>query len=102
MIYSLVIIAPADIAEQVNAIAEAAGYGPNNLSVPLTTSEGITHYGLRTWASQGFVDSLGDFPADLVSQCIIDIRPDAERYGHWQDVLNQHGMTRNNNDDLWD
>lgn len=95
MNYSLVTIVPAAYREAVRAAAEANGYGPNNVACPLTTGEGITHYGSRAWANQNFRDTYeAMFPAQLLAVCIIDWRPDSERDDHFDAVLAENNLQR--------
>lgn len=53
---SVVLIAPAALLEQANALAAAMGWGPDCYSVPLSASgeAPATHWGLRTWAADSF------------------------------------------------
>lgn len=46
---SVVQLCPAAFADAANAIAEAAGYGPNNLSVPLIAEDGTEWRGCCAW-----------------------------------------------------
>lgn len=60
MTTSCVLIVPASLRDKANTLAEAMGWGPGSYAVPLSAdgSEPITHYGLRTWASDEFVAML--------------------------------------------
>lgn len=60
--YSTVIYTTAANLDASNLLAELLGYGPNDFSVPLGDTEDgpVTHYGLHTYATQGFVDMLTD------------------------------------------
>jgi hypothetical protein len=59
-IYSVVLIVPQQSQNDANLVAEVLGHGPDNFSVPLSSSgnEPATHYGCRTQAQQSFVDFL--------------------------------------------
>lgn len=46
---NVVQLCPAAFADAANAIAEAAGYGPNNLSVPLIAGDGAEWRGCCAW-----------------------------------------------------
>lgn len=100
MNYSLVIIVPVAIREQVNAAAEAQGLGPDNLSCPLSAdgSAPATAYGCRAWASEGFHDNFDAlFPAELRNACIaIDWQDDHAGVGftHFDEVLAENGLQR--------
>jgi hypothetical protein len=54
--WSTVLIIPAALREEGNAIAEAMGWGPDNYSVPLsaTGQEPATHYGLHAYSNDQF------------------------------------------------
>jgi hypothetical protein len=98
--FSVVLIIPAELRDDANALAEAIGHGPNNYSVALSGDgqEPATHYGLHTWAQQAFIDLLASdgMPAGLgqfapVKEAVISsVRLDSD--GHWQDVLQLHGL----------
>ena len=45
--YSAVLIVPAALIDKANALGAAMGHGPQSYSVPLSTGEGVTHYGAR-------------------------------------------------------
>jgi hypothetical protein len=108
--YSIVMIAPAATKDGANAIAEALGHGPNNFSATLSDDrQTITHYGCRTQAQQSFVDLLagmgqGEFPpiegADprvieaILASLIIDIQDGADGATHFNQVLEENGLTR--------
>lgn len=98
--YSLVLIIPADLRDDANALAEALGHGPSNYSVPLspTGGEPATHWGLHTWAQQSFIDMLeadampkGLEQYAMVKDAVISsVRTDMD--GHWADVLAAQGL----------
>ena len=96
MSHSIVIIVPNALREAVNEAAEENGHGPNNMSVPLSSNgtEPATHYGCRTWASDGFLAELNDYPQQLKVASIIDIRPDAECHGHFDAVLAANNLQK--------
>ena len=81
MIYSTVLIIPAALHAEANALGEAIGWGPNNYSVPLsaTGAEPATHYGLHTWAEDSFLTliegvSQGAMPEGLTGYTIDDLQ----------------------------
>lgn len=100
MNYSLVIICPASIREQVNAAAAAQGLGPDNIPCALSAdgSAPATAYGCRSWASQGFRDNFDTlFPAELRNACIaIDWQDDHPGVGftHFDEVLAANNLSR--------
>ena len=109
---SVVLIAPAALLEQVNALATAMGWGPDCYSVPLslTGAAPATHWGLRTWATASFValvdgaargelpqELAGTFaPADvatLIAALIISTDPAVtDPAGHFAQALDAHGL----------
>jgi hypothetical protein len=66
---STVLILPVDQVDTGNAVAEAMGWGPSNYSIPLSADgrDPVTHYGLHTWATEGFRDMIeaGYYPPEL-------------------------------------
>lgn len=116
MTTSAVLIAPAALLPQANALGQAMGWGPGSYSVPLspTSAAPITHWGLRTWAADGFAAMVeaagrGELPTELqdafapadvaalVGALIVSIRSgewDAAR--HWAEVLATAGLMQAN------
>ena len=116
MIYdhSVVLILPAHLRDAGNRVACALGHDElpgHTYSVPLTTGEGVTHYGCHTWAQQSFVDLLsaaagGELPdlpwadyglteadvVDVVEALIASYRIGAAPREHWVEVLVEHGL----------
>ena len=104
---SAVLIIPASLRDQANALGEAMGWGPDNYSVPLSASgsEPPTHFGLHAWAQPSFAAMLagvaqGDVPevpglsaaqvAEVVGALIVSF---AEIAGwHWERVLADNGL----------
>ena len=79
-IYRIAMIVPASVVEAARRITAGMGWGENCFSAKLAASgdpETLTHYGLSTAASQGFIDALnaagegvvpeGVEPADLAA-----------------------------------
>ncbi len=53
---SAVLILPADLKSQGNAIGEAMGWGPESYTIPLSGNQiDITHYGLRANVDDQFI-----------------------------------------------
>ena len=108
--YSAVLVVPAALLAEGNAIGEALGWGPGNFSVPLSTNglEPATHYGLHAQAQQNFVDMFtgaaqgvvpdGLDPAALPvigamasSSAVEGVKRPAE---HFQELLDAAGLRR--------
>ena len=75
---SAILILPADLKAQGNAVGEAMGWGPESYTIPLSNnSMDITHYGLRADVSDQFirwitgVDALPIEGADVVLASLI-------------------------------
>jgi hypothetical protein len=105
MSQSLVLIIPADLRDDANALGVALGMGPDNYSVPLSAdgSEPATYYGLHAWASDDFIAMLDsgelppdvDFPQDefdaIMAASIQSVQSDPT--GHFNDVIAANGLT---------
>ncbi|WP_288076897.1 hypothetical protein [Pseudomonas sp.] len=106
---SVVQLCPDAYRDAANAIAEAAGYGPGNLSVELRHADGSTWWGCHAWWIPRVLAEMtaptGD-PAidDVLAQVITSTvdttgMTDAELsvvgLQHWQDALAANGMTVN-------
>ena len=114
MTSSAVLIAPAALRAAANALAGAMDWGADCYSIPLspTGAAPATHWGLRTWASEGFeavVDAAGrgELPneiagtfdpaqvAALVGALTVDIRADVtDPAAHFEAVLESAGLMR--------
>lgn len=105
--HSAVLIVPLAQHALADQLGEAMGWGPNNYSVPLSTSgsEPATHFGLHAWVTQDFVEMMaavgsgnvppvpGMTPAEVVevtSALIVSIQTDST--GHWAGVLAENGL----------
>lgn len=60
MTYSIscVLLIPGEHREAINSLANSLGYGPDNLSVPLMSSDGVPWFGCHTWCTQAFLDQI--------------------------------------------
>ena len=65
---SVVNIIPAAYLDLINALAEAYGCGPNNMSVPLGTDNEVTHYGCHSFWR---VDDYAEFSSDELRNAFI-------------------------------
>lgn len=52
--HSTVLIIPAALLDQANALGAALGYGSESYTVPLGADGATTHYGAHTWATDAF------------------------------------------------
>lgn len=106
--HSAVLIIPAAMLAQANALGESMGWGPESYTVPLSTDgETVTHYGCRADVGSLFVEWInGTTPLpDPAAQPIVDaliwsfspdpMAPDAPvLWGreHFDATMAQHGM----------
>lgn len=115
MIYNLSVVNIIHTAylELINALAEAYGCGPNNMSVPLSTDNEVTHYGCHSFWR---VDDYAEFSSDelrnaFISQLDPDLQQpmqaaisalyervvvDGDPQENWQAALAELGLTEHN------
>lgn len=95
---SVVQLCPAAYRDAANAIAEAAGYGPGNLSVELRHTDGSTWWGCHApWIPEVFAQATaptGD-PAidDVLSQVVTSAQTREDYLQHWQEALAANGLS---------
>lgn len=88
--YSAVLILPKEHKEAGDQIGEVMGWGPVSYTIPLSTGQDLTHYGLRADVETTFVDMIedakrGTYPSNLhiealqsvISALIADFSPDS-------------------------
>lgn len=92
---SCVLLVPSADRDAINNIAEAGGHGPNNLSVPLTSSSGEEWFGCHTWSTQEFIDEITgpDAPAAMGS-VIVSAIAGGPPHENWASTLKANGMTQ--------
>lgn len=108
---SVVNIVPTAYLNLINALAEAYGCGPNNMSVPLGTDNEVTHYGCHSFWRP---DDYAEFSSDELRNAFIsqlDLEPqepmqaaisalyervvvDGDPQRNWQAALNELGLTQ--------
>lgn len=100
---SVVQFCPDAYADAADAIADAAGYGPRNLSVRLQDGQGAPWRGCHAWWIPAVLAAksapTGD-PAvdDVLAQVITSVREHPNPTGdeaqqHWQEALAANGLT---------
>lgn len=99
---STVLLIPAALQADGNAVAEQMGWGPSNYSVPVTTDgTTVSHYGLHTFTSaqfQGWVEGTEPLPEGMThAQPVIDaliysFRDDIKNREHFDAVLAANGL----------
>lgn len=92
---SVVQICPDQYKDSANALAEAAGYGPNNLSVKLTDTHGSVWWGCHAWwIPEVFVAQTRSEDTEvqfILDQVITSTRETMD--GHWKEVLDDLGLS---------
>ena len=73
---SVVSIIPVAYLALINALAEAYGCGPNNITIPLCTNGEVTHYGCHSFWR---VDDYAQFSSDALRNAFISqLDPDLQ------------------------
>lgn len=97
MTYSIscVLLIPAAHREALNTLAESLGYGPENLSVPLTDANGATWFGCHTWCMQVFIDQLADpmYAGEARSALIVSTIDGGDPASNWAQALADNGLS---------
>ena len=98
---SCALVIPAAHRVEMNAIGEALGYGPDNLSVPLSGdgAEPASHYGCHTWCDAEFIALLANPPpAYIGSAALANLSAHYIENGFpgdtFETLLNQIGLQR--------
>ena len=84
--HSAVLIIPADLKPQADAVGEAMGWGSTSYTIPIPDAEAPTHYGLRADVDAQFIrwikgieplpESCADLAAPVIAALIADFSPD--------------------------
>lgn len=92
---SVVLLIPAQHREAINTLAEELGYGPGNLSVPLTKTDGSPWFGCHAWCTQAFLDRLSDpvYAGEVLSELIVSAVPEDTAYSNWNNTLAANGLS---------
>ena len=111
MLHSAVLIIPAAMKAQADAVGAALGWGPVSFTIPLGDGGDVTHYGARADVSVQFVRWIrGHEPlpdpafAPVIDALIADFSPDPGAEGmdtaaalwgraHLTDALRRHGFS---------
>ena len=105
--YSAVLILPKELKEAGDKIGEIMGWGPVSYTIPLSTGQDVSHYGLRADVAQTFVDVIeaakkGVYPdaipeaiiKPVVDNLIADFSTTLWGHDHFQEVLNKYNMSQ--------
>lgn len=95
---SVVQLCPAIAKDAANAIAEASGYGPNNLGVGLRHTDGSTWYGCHAWWIPEVLAAKSEPPGDpaidsVLAQVITSVREGGSPQQHWLEALAENGLS---------
>jgi hypothetical protein len=96
--YSAVLIIPADLKPQADAVGAAMGWGPESYTIPLPNAKNPTHYALRADVDAQFIrwikgldplpESCADLAAPVIAALIADFSPDPTvEYGEGGDEV---------------
>lgn len=96
---SIVMIAPADVVSDANALCLDLGWGSDNFLIPLSAdgAEPATHFGLRASESPDFAAALSaalEAAPVLSGSLDVDIRRDTERALHFESLTGDAGLQR--------
>lgn len=95
---SVVQLCPDAYAAAADAIAEAAGYGPHNLSVRLQDAQGAIWHGCHAWwipeVYAAMTAPTGDPAVDgVLAQVVSSVRDGGDPLIHWQESLAANGLS---------
>ena len=86
MLYSAVLIIPADLKPEADVVGAVMGWGVTSYTIPLGDGEQITHFGLRANVDAQFIrwikgldplpDDHADLAAPVIAAMIADFSPD--------------------------
>lgn len=97
MTYSIscVLLIPAEHQEEINTLADSLGYGPNNLSVLLSKSDGSIWYGCHTWCAQEFLNRLAKtlYAEEVTESLIVSTIPYGDPADNWNETLIAHELS---------
>lgn len=94
---SVVQLCPDQHRNAANAIAEAIGYGPNNLSVKLIHNDGSTWWGCHAWwiPSVFARDTQSNNPevVAILASVITSAKEGVDANDHWRETLANNNLT---------
>lgn len=90
---SVVLLIPAAHQAEINALAEEAGYGQENITRPLLHTDGSEWFGGHTWAAPAFLTDLGSAPpSEALAALVMSVREGGEPLEHWTETLEANGL----------
>lgn len=94
---SVVQLCPDLYKDAANAVAEAAGFGPNNLSVKLVKADNSIWWGCHAWwmpsVFEAQMSSTDPQVVEVLSHVITSVREGGEPVVHWMEALSANGLT---------
>lgn len=82
-----------------NAIAEASGFGPNNLSVELRGPGDSVWWGCHAWWVPSVLEAAMNPPdevpgtAEILAQVVTSVQVGGDPQSHWQEALAANGLS---------
>lgn len=99
---SAVLLIPEAHKDVMNTIAEALGYGPNNIAVKLAKTDNSVWYGCHTWCNQVFVDQIANPPeeaslipgsSEALASLVTSIVEGGDPSSNWFTTLEANGLS---------
>ena len=97
---SIVMLIPDQHRSTINALGEASGYGPDNLSRPLVDADGNQWWGGHTMAAPSFLEEMSgvtDYP-EAMAALIMSVHDtdlgESSGLSHWQEALAANNLTQ--------
>jgi hypothetical protein len=96
---SVVQLCPDAYREHANAIAEAYGYGPGNLSVELRDANNNVWWGCHAWWMPSALEIVSTPPdevpgaAEIMAQVVTSVREGGDPQQHWAEALSANGLS---------
>ena len=94
---SVVQLCPDAHRDTANAIAEAAGYGPGNLSVQLIHTDGSTWWGCHAWWMAEALEAVTETDGipgavEALASVVTSVRDGGDPTQHWAEALEEHQL----------
>ena len=92
---SVVLLIPAAHKDEINALAEESGYGPDCISVSLVHTNGGEWFGSHSLAAPEFLTDLGAAPPSAaLAALVISVEEGGDPMSHWTEALEANGLVR--------
>ena len=97
---SIILLIPDQHRQAINDLAEASGYGPDNLSRPLVDADGNPWWGGHTMAAPVFLEdfaSVTEYP-EAMSALVMSVHDtdlgESSGLQHWKEALETNNLTQ--------